>query len=175
LAGLHDAGSWLIAMMNSSGPLVGLTSRFERIVIVILQLLLLFVLTAAIAEVFVLVYDAVTRRLTTGEGVLAVNSVPDLQHAIQRAFAGILLIILGLELLDTLKTYFTEHRLRLEIILIVATIAIGRHIIVLDFEHVTGSLLAGLGALTLAVTAGYYLVRRARTLEDADRSSSAHP
>src|SRR5688500_7443893 len=102
-------------MTGSTGPLSGLTSRFERIVIVILQLLLLFVLTAAIAEVFVLVYDAVTRRITTGDGVLAVNSVPDLQHAIQRAFAGILLIILGLELLDTLKTYFTEHRLRLEI------------------------------------------------------------
>jgi uncharacterized membrane protein (DUF373 family) len=163
-------------MIGSSGPLTGLTSRFERIVIVVLQVLLLLVLTAAIAEVFVLVYDAVTKRITTGEGVLAVTSVPDLQHAIQRAFAGILLIILGLELLDTLKTYFTEHRLRLEIILIVATIAIGRHIIVLDFEHVTGPLLAGLGALTLAVTAGYYLVRRARTLEDnTDRSGAAKP
>ncbi|HMN44044.1 MAG TPA: phosphate-starvation-inducible PsiE family protein [Povalibacter sp.] len=148
-------------MIGSSGPLTDLTVRFERIVIVLLQVLLLIVLTIAIAEMFYLIYQAIEHRITSGTGPTNVDSVPELQRALQRAFAGILLIILGLELLDTLRTYFTEHRLRLEIILIVATIAIGRHIIVLDFEHMTGMTMLGIGALTIAVTAGYYLVKRA--------------
>ena len=148
-------------MTGSPGFLDGLTSRFERLVILLLQLLLLFVLAIAIAEMFFMVYEAIVHRLTDGSGPVDIDSVPDLQRALQRAFAGILLIILGLELLDTLRTYFTEHRLRLEIILIIATIAIGRHIIVLDFEHVTGMTMVGIGALTLAITVGYYLVKRA--------------
>lgn len=148
-------------MIGSSGLLAGVTARFERIVIVLLQILLLIVLTIAIAEMFYLIYQAIEHRLTDGAGPATIDSVPDLQRTLQRAFAGILLIILGLELLDTLRTYFTEHRLRLEIILIIATIAIGRHIIVLDLEHVTALSMLGIAALTLAVTLGYYFVRRA--------------
>ena len=158
-------------MIGSSGPLVGLTARFERIVIVLLQVLLLIVLTIAIAEMFYLVYQAIEHRITHGAGLTNIDSVPELQRALQRAFAGVLLIILGLELLDTLRTYFTEHRLRLEIILIVATIAIGRHIIVLDFEHMTGVMMLGIAALTLAVTAGYYLVKRAGDARAAARDA----
>ncbi len=147
-------------MTRSPGLADKFSSNFERIVIVLLQILLLAVLVIAIAEMFVLFYQAIARHFDGGQTVLDVETVSDLQRAVQRAFAGILLIILGLELLDTLRSYFTEHRLRLEIILIIATIAIGRHIIVLDFEHVRGDTLLGIAALTLAVTVGYYLVRR---------------
>ncbi|HEY6645046.1 phosphate-starvation-inducible PsiE family protein [Povalibacter sp.] len=117
-----------------------------------------------------LLYEAIAKQFASAQGVLVVGSVPHLQRAIQGAFAGVLLIILGLELLDTLKTYFTDHRLRLEIILIVATIALGRHIIVLDFDRVTGDLLLDIAALTLAVTGGYYLVRRAGRIRDVPSS-----
>src|SRR5215467_6354411 len=69
------------------------------------------------------------------------------------------LFLLGLELMETLKTYFSAHHIRVEVILVVAIIAVGRHIIKLDFEHVSASLLFGLAALTIALAAGYFLVR----------------
>ena len=57
-------------------------------------------------------------------------------HAVlQRGFGGVLVVLLGLELLDTLKAYFSEHHIRVEVIIVVAMIAVGRHIIQLDFEH----------------------------------------
>ena len=152
-------------MPENPRPITRITAHFERIVIVALQLLLLLILTVAIIEIFILVYHAIENRLAGGLGILGAETVPQLQRTIQHAFAGILLIILGLELLDTLRTYFTEHRLRLEIILIVATIAIGRHIIVLDFEHADGFVLVGIAAITIAVTGGYYLVRRAGNIK----------
>jgi uncharacterized membrane protein (DUF373 family) len=46
------------------------------------------------------------------------------------------------------------------VILIVAMIALGRHIILLDVEHLDAMQLLGIGALALALTTGYYLVKR---------------
>jgi uncharacterized membrane protein (DUF373 family) len=84
-----------------------------------------------------------------------------LLQAVQRAFSGILLIVLGLELLETLRVYFTQHRVRLELVIVVALIAVSRHVINLDFEHLSGASIAGIAALIVALTGGYYLVRRA--------------
>ena len=42
----------------------------------------------------------------------------------------------------------------------IAIIAIGRHIINLDFENVSRATLAGIAALVAALAAGYYLVRK---------------
>ena len=91
-----------------------------------------------------------------------IHSVPDLQPVVLRAFGGVLLVLLGLELLDSLKTFAVEHQIRLEMILIVSTIAVARHVILLDFEHVSGTTLLGVSALVLALTAGYALVRKTR-------------
>jgi uncharacterized membrane protein (DUF373 family) len=50
---------------------------------------------------------------------------------------------------------------RLEIILVVAIIAVGRHVINLDVQHLSGAEIAGVAALILALTGGYYLVKKA--------------
>jgi uncharacterized membrane protein (DUF373 family) len=89
------------------------------------------------------------------------TSVPLLTEAVQRGFGGVLLIVLGLELLETLRVYVTQHRVRLEIILVVAIIAVGRHVINLDYHQLENSGLLGLAALVVALTAGYYLVMKA--------------
>lgn len=127
---------------------------FERGVIYAAQVLLALVIAAALVQLWYLFIVALR------EHVGDITTVPMLTLAVQRAFAGVLLVVLGLELLETLRVYFTHHRVRLEIILVVAIIAIGRHIINLDLEHVEGATLAGIAALIAALAAGYYLVRR---------------
>ena len=89
----------------------------------------------------------------------SIGSIEAVQKAIQRVFAGVLLLMLGLELLETLKTYFQNYHIRTEVILVVAMIAVGRHIIQFDFEHTGGSVLAGMALLMLALAVSYYLVR----------------
>jgi uncharacterized membrane protein (DUF373 family) len=127
---------------------------FERGVIYAAQVLLALVIAAALVQLWYLFAIAIRDHVDD------ITTVPMLTLAVQRAFAGVLLVVLGLELLETLRVYFTHHRVRLELILVVAIIAIGRHIINLDFEHVTGTTLAGIAALIAALAAGYYLVRR---------------
>ncbi len=134
---------------------------FERGILYAAQLLLVIVILLAVAQLWYLLAIAIRDRL--GD----IDSIPLLTQAVQRSFSGVLLIVLGLELLETLRVYFTHHRVRLEIILIVAIIAVARHIINLDVEHLSGASLAGIAALVAGLTAGYYLVRRA---ESEDKS-----
>jgi uncharacterized membrane protein (DUF373 family) len=138
-------------------------SRFERFVVTILQWLLILVIVIALIELGAVIFRVIATALAGDASslLLRMDSIAELQHSVQRTFAGVLLIILGLELLDTLKVYFTEHRLRLEVILIVAIIAVGRHIIQLDLERLEATVLLGIGVLVVALTAGYFLIKRA--------------
>jgi len=95
--------------------------------------------------------------------IAEIGSTEELHVVLQRGFGGILIVLLGLELLETLKTYFSEHHIRVEVIIVVAMIAVGRHIIQLDFEHAPASLLLGLSALILVMATGYFLVRRSHS------------
>ncbi len=139
--------------MTGTTRLDRIGARFTAIVIGAMQLLLMVVIAVAVLELFWLFLTGAADWLRN------VDSVPDLQFAVQRRFAGVLLILLGLEILESLKIFFTEHKVRLELILIVAVIAVARHIIQLDFEHTDGFVLVGIGALVISLTAGYFLAR----------------
>jgi uncharacterized membrane protein (DUF373 family) len=128
---------------------------FERAILQAAQVLLLLMIVAAVYQLWYLFVIAI------GDHLNDLTSVPLLTEAVQRGFGGVLLIVLGLELLETLRVYVTQHRVRLEIILVVAIIAVGRHVINLDYHQLETSSLVGLAALVIALTAGYYLVMKA--------------
>lgn len=127
----------------------------ERGILYGVQVLLVLVIIVALYQLWYLFVVAIR------DHVADIRSMPLLTEAVQRGFSGVLLIVLGLELLETLRVYFTHHRVRLEIILVVAIIAVGRHVINLDFHGVSGAEVAGIAALILALTGGYYLVKKA--------------
>lgn len=148
--------------------------RIEFAVVTALEVLVIVLVVVSTFNLFVLLGNNLVAE------VKRITSIEALLPAMQKSFAGILIVVLGLELLETLKTYFTEHHVRVEVILIVAIIAVGRHVIQVDFEHSSGLLLLGLSGVIVALTLGYYLVRRAQQLldprdsiEDANRSRTA--
>jgi uncharacterized membrane protein (DUF373 family) len=135
--------------------------KVEVVVIALLQLLLVVVVLAGTAQLFLLLYH----RLPAIWG--SVHDTEELHVVMQSAFGGVLIVVLGLELIETLKVYFREHRVRVEVILTVSLIAVSRHIIQVDYEQMTGAQLIGLGSIILALAGGYFLVARARA-GDAD-------
>jgi uncharacterized membrane protein (DUF373 family) len=126
---------------------------FDRWVLGILEAILAVGIVAAIAIVVVLVFRGIPRATTE------IGNVAELQQAIQSLFAGVLLVVLGLELMDTLRNYFIEHRLRVELLISVALIAVARHVIQLDFEHTDPWLVAAIAFLVLSLAASYVGVR----------------
>ena len=127
---------------------------FARWVLSGVQLLLMLLIALGLLELFYLLVRGVSSKLA------AIHSVEGLQYAMQHGFAGILLILIGLELIETVRIYRHDQHVRLETVLMVAVIAVGRHVLEIDLQATGGMTLAGIAALTLALTVGYFLCRR---------------
>jgi uncharacterized membrane protein (DUF373 family) len=144
-------------MVNAESTTERLLQRFELVIVRALQLLLVILIVIATITLYALFFQGIRSNIAE------IGSTEELHAVLQRGFGGILIVLLGLELLETLKTYFSEHHIRVEVIIVVAMIAVGRHIIQLDFEHAPASLLLGLSALILVMATGYFLVRRSHS------------
>lgn len=73
-------------------------------------------------------------------------------------FGAFLLVMIGQELLATVKAYITKRTVHVEVVLLVAIIAIARKVIILEPKEMDGTHLLGIASIILALTAGYYLV-----------------
>jgi uncharacterized membrane protein (DUF373 family) len=126
----------------------------ERGIVVAMIVLLMAVLVVAVIDLWSLFVTGTRAKMSE------VSTSADFQHLLQNAFGGILVIFVGLELLETMRAYFAEHHFRVEVILFVAIIATGRHIVGLDAHNTAPLAYVGLGTLMLALTGSYYLLKR---------------
>ena len=74
-------------------------------------------------------------------------------------FGGFFMILIGLELLETIKTYLSKEQIHVEIVLLVAMIAIARKVIILDVKKMVPMTLIGIAVIIIALAGGYFLVR----------------
>ena len=153
--------------MNQPTPLnKKLSHGFETFVLIAVQALLVIVILVALADLFLLLWRAVEDGR-----VREIESIQELQRALQRSIAGVLLVVLALELREALSNYFVEHRVRVEVILSLALIATGRHIIQLDYEHVPGLTLIGVAVLVASLSGGLYFMGAKRSALERERPS----
>ncbi len=72
-----------------------------------------------------------------------------------------LIVVIAVELLDTLVLYIRKHKLFPELILLVVLTAVAREVLVTDIAHTDPLLLVGIGIVLIAVAGAYYLIKRA--------------
>jgi uncharacterized membrane protein (DUF373 family) len=77
-----------------------------------------------------------------------------------KIFGFFMMILIGLELIETIKVYLVEEMVHVEVILLVAIIAIARKVIILDVKTVAPFTLIGVAAIILALSIGYYCLKR---------------
>ena len=130
-----------------------LSALFDLWVLRILRMILALGIAAALAMLVLIVVREVGRSWSK------IDSIAELQDAVQALFAGVLLVVLGLELMDTLRNYFIEHRFRVEFLISVALIAVARHVIQIDYEHTSPSLMGAIALLVFVLAASYVGVR----------------
>jgi uncharacterized membrane protein (DUF373 family) len=131
-----------------------LSTLFDLWVLRILRVTMAVGITAALSILVLLVIREMGRSWSK------IDSITELQDAVQALFAGVLLVVLGLELMDTLRNYFIEHRLRVEFLISVALIAVARHVIQLDYEHASPWLVSAIAVLMFSLAASYVGVRK---------------
>ena len=128
-----------------------LISQIEKTVLIgLLGLMLIVVVAGAIELVFVVIEAMIQppRYL-----LLDINEL-------LRIFGFFLLVLIGLELLASIKTYLEDNVVHVELIMVVALIAVSRKIIVIDYEKTDPIAVIGIAALVIALSAGYYLLKR---------------
>ena len=77
-------------------------------------------------------------------------------------FGFFLLIVIGIELLETIRSYLDDHVVHVEIVLEVALIAIARKVIVLNLKDHTSGTILGIAALILTLGVAHFLKHRTR-------------
>ena len=124
--------------------------KFESLITRILLVMMAGVVLLATVELgWLLVKDVMTPPVF----LLEIEELLDL-------FGQFLLVLIGIELLHSMKVYVERREIHLEAVLVVAVIAIARKIVVLDPKEQSEATLLGIAAIMLALTLGYYLVRR---------------
>jgi uncharacterized membrane protein (DUF373 family) len=76
-------------------------------------------------------------------------------------FGFFMMVLIGIELLQSIKMYITSNQLHVELVFMVAMIAIARKVIVLDAHDVSGLSLLGVAATIIALSGSYFLVKKA--------------
>jgi len=84
-------------------------------------------------------------------------------------FGFFLMVLIGLELLESIKAYLEEDRVHAEVVFLVAIVAMSRKVIIVDYKDVSPELLYGIAAVIIALASGYFLVRRALHLYSYDK------
>jgi uncharacterized membrane protein (DUF373 family) len=80
-------------------------------------------------------------------------------------FSLFLVLLIGLELLETVKAYLKDDIVHVEFIILVAIIAIARKVIVWDFSKYETQELISLAIMISALGVTYFLIKRANTQE----------
>ena len=83
-------------------------------------------------------------------------------------FGLFLMVLIGLELMTSIRMYLDDHKIHAEMMFLVAITAITRKIVILDASQIEPLILFGIGFLIIALSAGYYLVKRNRSTLQGD-------
>ncbi|MCX6684766.1 MAG: phosphate-starvation-inducible PsiE family protein [Methanoregula sp.] len=135
--------------------MIKIVEKFEKIVYAVLMALLMLVLIGSLVDLVWLLYNALlidTPALLESRELVAV-------------LGAFLLVLIGVELLDTIKAYFKENAIHVEIVVLLAIIAVARKVILLDptglsgYEY--GFELMGIGIIVAGLAGGYYLIKKA--------------
>jgi uncharacterized membrane protein (DUF373 family) len=142
--------------------LIGL---IELVVVIAAEVLL----AIAVVIAGLVLYDLFASGML--HSIRSVDTVDELQGAVEHVFAGVLLLVLGLELMKSLQSFFEGLRFQVEIIVIVAIIAVARHVLLIDWEHAKAETVLAAAGLVLALAVSYALVRQ----REPDRAEDVGP
>lgn len=135
--------------------------RFQKIIVVsLVAMMVLTVFLTTIELAWMLIQDITTEPIF----LLEIQELLDL-------FGLFLLVLIGIELIETLRTYLTDHEIHAEVVFTVALIAIGRKVIILDVKELPSLTLVGIAAIILAMSFGYFLLKYLRHHEKEDEAA----
>ena len=126
--------------------------KFERyIVLGLLAMMALVVLLGTVELAIIIV-----KRMLSGQPKILLLDITDMLEI----FGFFMMILIGLELIETIKIYLVDESVHVEIICLVAIVAMARKVIVLDVDKLPPVTLLGIAAIILALSMGYFFIKK---------------
>lgn len=129
-----------------------IVKKFEKLIISTLIALMVIVVFISTIELAVLVVKDIIKPPRYWLGIDQLFEI----------FGFFLIILIGVELLETIKAYLSENVIHSEIVLEVALIAIARKVITLNVKEYEPLALIGIAALIFTISSAYFFIRRCR-------------
>lgn len=131
----------------------------ERGIITVLAVLMMVILVLSVVELgWMVIRDILSPPLF----LLDISELLDL-------FGFFLLVLIGIELFVTIKTYFEEHVVHVEVVVEVALIAIARKVIILDVKEYEPLQVAGIALIIAALAVAHFVVKRGHRVAGFDQ------
>ena len=137
-------------LKHSTRRLVDGIVWFESVIIVLLIFLMMGVVLLSTLELGVTLFQQIL-----APPVYMIN----LQELLE-VLGFFMMVLIGLELLETIKNYLTQHALHVEVVLLVAMIAVSRKVIILDMSQISAAAMAGIALLLFSLAGSYYLIKQ---------------
>jgi len=130
--------------------MIAFLKKFEHLIIhTLIVMMVIIILLTTIELAWIIIQDILTPPIL----LLRIEEILEV-------FGFFLLVLIGIELLETIKAYLLEKVVHVEIVIEVALIAIARKVIILDVEKYSHLTVMGIAALILALAAAIYAIKR---------------
>jgi uncharacterized membrane protein (DUF373 family) len=127
--------------------------KFEKMIVVSLIVMMVFVVLISTIELAVLIIKDIIEPPRYWLGIDQLFEI----------FGFFLMLLIGVELLETIKAYLHENVVHSEIVLEVALIAISRKVITLNVKAYEPLALLGIAALIVSIGLAYFFIKKCRS------------
>lgn len=143
----------IIMEHKNSNIMLTIINILEKLLVSSILLVFSIILILAFVDV---AYEIYTDIIAPPLFIVDANNLMEL-------FSLFLIILIGIELLETIKAYLQNHIVHVELVILVAIIAIARKVIVWDFNKYTFNELIALAIMVATLGITYFLVKKAGT------------
>jgi uncharacterized membrane protein (DUF373 family) len=123
--------------------------QIEGIVSKVLSIAMIVVILVTVIDLGIVLYRSLF--ITDSNGFFTTT--------LTEIFGLFLSVLIALEILENITAYIRKHVVQVELVIATALTAVGRKLIILDLEKVSGVSLIGLAVALLALSIGYLIVR----------------
>jgi uncharacterized membrane protein (DUF373 family) len=140
----------MFRLARGKSVLETLLAKIQRLTVWVLAAMLVVVVLLSTAHLGILIGEEIWK---TPRFLITVQSLLDV-------FGYFLLVLIGVELLETLRAYVKKDVIHVRVVLEVALIAMARKVIILEPSETPGLTLFGVAALILALGVAFYFERQ---------------
>lgn len=123
----------------------------ERAVVLCLLAMMLLTLIISTVELGIIIYEQIVAPPFL---LLNIDNLLEI-------FGFFLMVVIGLELFETIKIYLEENTVHVEVVMLVAVVAVSRKIIIIDYKETEPMMNFSIAALVITLCTGYFMLKRA--------------